>query len=523
MSICAFCLSGETDLPPLASPADAALLHPCPTCLLVAHKTCLTEWFNSLPPSKLKPVSGLNSDPLPNTETYPDPELDGLNINSPFGSVLVLWGLDASYRQALPEMSMAAACPQCKSNIVFQMNQLWLFLATSLVRQSIRDMATYSGLFLGISGAATGVVTLGYVGLARCGLNMLDAMIPQKVLMPLFGRRNGSGGGGPGVNQANLRLSPPISGTDQLDSALSLMNHLKFQLVPLLPVMLWRSRQCSILDCFSTKSPLQSLTNAVSEFLVCNYILSISNHRLVRAVYANIKAAVFLQKMPGITWSDPAIMIGSLIPARWLYDVIFRLTFNRAHFNLAEAASPRNIANSLSEQQMAALETLERRKEALDMRLRATKRVCTKSGGVRDHFWGQLRWLKTLISEGLLLKSAYVRARLWCLKLAACLKNDYSSLFLPHSATVQSVTTVLWPFVAADLGKLVLQWVLRKIPLFKPLPSDKLLLLANLAGLFAVALAKDTFSVYISSKKARRLYDIKILTARAVPTVPGAF
>lgn len=559
--VCAFCLGGDTEIPPFGSAADAEdLILPCATCSLVAHRMCLMDWFNLLPKAQLTPgftageASGGANGSSGGSGAAEDTELGnntgdtdetgnivvGDNgvigdtataINSRWGTLLIQWDNDddtayvpeavVAGGSATPAIFVAAKCPQCKSHIVFQMNHSWISSVAAVVRASVRDMVTYSGVFLGISGAATGVVTLGYVGLARCGLNMLDAMVPQSLLVPLLSRRQQS-------RFEALRLlaalpsspsNPPPS--DRIDRALSVMDHLKFQLLPLLPVMLYRSRQTSWLDCVFSGSVPASLAALAGEFLVGNYVSALTNHRFFRRILSNTYSAVtacFRNKSTaslskaaisaGIDFWDPAVMIGAVVPARWLYHLIYRISFNRAHFDLAVAARPRAIANTVSESDMALLELLENRSVNLQLELRDVSRKSAKLQ------WGKLHVLRFLLSDDYVIRFVSTRARLWWLKTKACLSHDYSGLFLSPLSVLTAVLTFLWPFLAADVGRLLLHRPLSRLGCFSEIPSDKLLLLSNLAGMFVVAFANDAFNLFMSSRRARRLVDVAVVTAR---------
>lgn len=47
-----------------------------------------------------------------------------------------------------------------------------------------------------------------------------------------------------------------------------------------------------------------------------------------------------------------------LVPLRWVYDLFFRMTLNRLHFNIAMSIRPRDIANSLDASELDELEEI---------------------------------------------------------------------------------------------------------------------------------------------------------------------
>lgn len=560
--ICAFCLGGNTEIPPFGSIRDAEdLVKPCSTCSLVAHRKCLLDWFNSLPASKLIRTYGddaallttrpTNENSEANNEAANENENENGNQNQNQNAneneivanevneenivniaLWTLWGSALNWNEDSEPESLEAvtvllstSCPQCKNKITFRMKRLPFLALNNVLRSSLAVAVQYSGVFLGLSGAATGIVTLGYVGLARCGINMLDVVVPSSVLLPLLTRQ-------PRLSLNWLPFSTP-------DKALG-MDQLKFQHVPLLPVMLYRMRYLLILSCVFNSTAKTGVANWVGEFLVCNYISSLGNHTLVKLVYRNTREilAGVLRNPRSITavgiglfvknidWLDPAVMVGSMLPLRWVYDILFRLTINRRHLDLTTAIRPRDVANTLSEAQLSRLEELDNQLGRLHFEFRArTKRATQKPKGTYSrlfhHIRTKLRLASLLLSDDFVLTYAKLKLMTWYYKSKACLQNDYSTTLLYQLAVITCVTTVLWPFLGSDLGKLVFLIILRA-EAFDGVSKDRLVFLSNLVGMAGVAVIKDFFNLYLSAQKARQLSDLSVVYHAATSPRPPA-
>lgn len=557
---CAFCLGGLSEIPPFGTIKDAEdLIAPCSTCSLVAHRKCLLDWFNTIPTSKLTRSHSLESElnnengerntaavgttEDPDNDTDNEPNIMNVTFQSPWMSAVGLFVRDPDYHvhAALADsrsVLLLTSCPQCKCKITFCMKRLAFIGFNSLVRASVSDLVQYAGVFLGLSGAATGIVSMGYVGLARCGINMMDAVVPSSILFPLLSRKKN-----PSLTAGSLIFSGP----DRLDRALSIVDQLKFQHIPLLPVMLYRMRHLLIFSCFFNTTARSALTNWGGELLVCNYISSLGNHIFVKQLFLNLKLYLsHILKSPyslksyqlgalfkNINWWDPNVMVGSLIPARWIYDLVFRLTINRLHFNLTAKIRPRDIANKLSEIDLACLEDLDNHMGRLHFEFRNKARKAKKnvSGPKIVQFAvSKLTMLKLVLSDDILLKYMKVKLLLFYYKSCACLRNDFSSSLLYNLAIVTGVTTVLWPFLASDLGKLIYKFALLRILAFDGITKDKVVFLSNLIGICGVAIVKDVYNLFMGSRKARQLSEMAIVYPRthssptpATANFPGSY
>lgn len=542
---CAFCLGGLLEIPPFGTTKDAEdLIKPCSTCSLVAHRKCLLDWFNSIPAAKLirsqgnlidnddrnmymaSPTTSATEDRDDDTDN--EPNIINVTFQSPWMSSvgLLVRDPDSHVHAALADSQsvlLLTSCPQCKSKITFCMKRLAFLNFNTLVRASMTDLVQYSGVFLGISGAATGIVTMGYVGLARCGINMLDALMPSSLLFPLLSKRK---------NRSIAATSLLFPTPDTLDKSANLVDQLRFQHIPLLPVMLYRMRNLLILSCFFNTTARTAFVNWGGEFLVCNYISSLGNHVLVKNIFLNVKVWFgHLVKNPtlarsyrlgpifsNINWWDPNVMVGALIPFRWVYDLLFRLTINRVHFNLTAKIRPRDIANNLSKDALYRLETLEGNLGSLQFEFRNRSRLANKNihtSKSLQFVTSKLKLFRLLLRDDLVFKYIKLKLTVFFYKSEACLRRDFSSSLLYNLVIITGFTTVLWPFLASDFGKLIYRLVLLRILALDSVDKDKVIFLANLLGMGGVAIVKDVYNLLMASRKARQLSEMSIVYPRA--------
>ncbi|OBA20406.1 hypothetical protein METBIDRAFT_43575 [Metschnikowia bicuspidata var. bicuspidata NRRL YB-4993] len=553
---CAFCLGDNTEVPPFGTLKDAQnMLLPCSTCSLVSHRKCLVDWFNSIPVAQISrnynPDDSDAGDSLI-TDTFPrapdaqpwvfENDVDAeqnvfdVSLRSRWFTVLGQYssgtasptglGTDHANHGENPFMDpdrvfLSAPCPQCKSKITFQVRRLPLLTLNRVIRNTISDTVQYSGILAGLTGAATGIVTMGYVGLARCGVSIIDAIVPVSLISPLFRR-----------NPLALDRLRPQSLLDLLNGQLGsgkssfLAHQLKFQHIPLLPVMLYRMRFLLLLDCIFRKNPTALMTEWISELLLCNYISSLGNHTLVKQVYQNFKtlvakSATTRSSLPqlgllfkDVNWWDPAVMVAATIPARWLYDFIYKFTVNRLHFDLNASVRPRETANSLDPLQLSELEDLETQITGL---LYCISQRVKHARGKNHSFGSYSRLLKEfarLLRDRTAFKYFHLKVLYWYYKLKACMQHDYSSTLLYRLAIVTGVTTVLWPFISVDIGKLIYGLCILRISSFEHVDKDKLKFLSNLLGMALVALTKDVVNLFLCHQKARQLYELTVVTQR---------
>ncbi|KAM9894764.1 hypothetical protein OXX69_011260 [Metschnikowia pulcherrima] len=567
---CAFCLGGTTEVPPFGSLNDAQdMIYPCSTCSLVTHRKCLVDWFNTLPyaqisressdlPSERGEHAG-NGNDMGDFDPQMEPAHEDaesvevvenggenndnvfdLSLRSRWFTVLGQYSSHSASSRAENRhahhddtrntgfVRLSAACPQCKSPITFQIKNSRLMGLHRVLRNTVSDTVQYSGILLGLSGAATGVLTMGYVGLARCGVAMIDAIVPTTLISPLFNRV--------GSNHANKSLASSVNGA----TPYSITSQLKFNHIPLLPVMLYRMRYSSILECLFRKQPRISATEWIGEALICNYISSLGNHTLVRQLYKNARellakpgTAKLLQTgllFRGIDWWHPAVMVGATIPARWLYDLAYRCTVNKLHFDLNTTVSPRDIANTMNPQDFSRLETLE--SQLASMKYSISQRMAHAR---KTAYFGLPREMVSLVRGRTLFRYIRLKVLHWFYTSKACLQHDYSSMTLYRSAILTGFTTVLWPFVSADLGKLVFEAVISRLPSLAHIEKDKLMFLSNLLAMALVAFLKDFVNLSLCYAKAGQVTELTVLTQRdsfpssrqrsteSVPQFPGTY
>lgn len=621
--ICGLCLGGCTEVPPFGTIHDAEdLIHPCPTCSLVTHRKCLRDWFNSLPASKLArsypgvttreiPVSlGLNetdnedldASPALNPNDFSEGFLQDLGNLGGTGipeaqtlHILILPGslgrwfsrIGADLRGDMTQdlaiegpptalsnhfgdsggvtVLLSTPCPQCKTNITFKMKKSLLVTLNSVARNAMTDVVQYGGLFLGVTGAATGIVTVTCVGLARCGLSMLDCLIPSPLLMNLLSKKTAP-------PAFVLALFPVNFAGKKADDMLSwnMMDQFRLSHVPVLPIMMYRMRTSSISKCLFAALDANTIHDWFSELVICNYISSLGSHQLVRSLASNVrKIAVSFAQDPdfklwggsfskelvrGIDFWDTNNMIAMLVPLRWAYDLAFRVTFNRAHFELATNTRPRDITNSLNEEDIGILEETQNELAQCHFRfkkhMKTAKETQTREekerrqrpppafsvpviSSIYQFLKVKLRYFQACFCDGNLHMSyLQLKLRSWYYKTRACIKNDYSGNLLSNSITIRGVTTLIWPFLSADLGRLLYHFVIsRAINTSDTVLKEKLLFLANIVGLLGVAVVKDCVNLYLSTRKARELSQLTIVAPEEQeranfalpPSYPGGY
>lgn len=621
--ICGLCLGGDTEVPPFGTIHDAEdLIYPCSTCTLVTHRKCLLDWFNSLPASKLSrsyPGNGIREIPASldanetdnedidavrarddtNATTFGAEEFQGLTFGADLAEtrtyhILILlqslgrWfsGITSDLRgdmtqepgiEALPAglahpighaegftVLLSTPCPQCKTNITFTMKKSLLATLNTVVRNAMSDVVQYGGILLGVTGAATGIVTITCVGLARCGLSMLDCLIPSPLLMALLSKKTAP-------PPLVLALFPLNFAGKKSDDMLSwnAMDQFRLSHVPVLPIMMYRMRTSSITKCLFASLDANTIHDWFSELVICNYISSLGGHRLVRSLASNIRtmAVRFAQDpefklwgsfsknlLSGIDLWDTNNMIAMLVPLRWAYDLAFRVTVNRAHFELATRTRPRDIANNLNEDDVRILEETQNEIALCQFRFKKNSKAASEAKtreekerrqrpppafsvpvirSIYQFLRAKMLYFQACFQDGNLHKKyLQLKLRSWYYKTWACLRNDYSGTLLPSSITVRGVTTLIWPFLSADLGRILCHFVIsRLVGTNNAVPKEKVLLLANIVGLVSVAVVKDFVNLYMSSRKAKELSQLIIVAPEEPatgnfelpPSYPGGY
>lgn len=551
--ICAFCLGGSTEIPPFGTLKDARdLVYPCSTCSLVTHRKCLVDWFNSVPPKLItrEYTSASTGTDTPNenqdnSETVIDPIENTFNVafRLPWFSVSrsgvgVGAGIGGVENDTIPqvhpnhsEYTLANAghdllrtpCPQCKNMIKFQIQLLRILSLNSLLRRTVSDTVQYSTILLGITGAATGIITMGYVGLARGGVAIVDALVPVSLISPIFQRRAGF----PKLTPQRSLLAL-INGLSSSFDPTFAGNQFKFQHITLLPIMLYRMRYLLIFDCLLPSSGRPLLQKWIGEILVCNYVSSLGNHTLAKQLYRNFntwlaraaKNRLSLFKLgllfKGIDWWNPTVMVALTIPARWAYDLVYRMTANRVYFDLNASVRPLDISNHLTPQVLSHLEGLKSLLAGVQYNIsqRLHKAGRPSKNHQNTNVIGLVKEFVNLFRDCTFYKLVRLKALYWYCKLKACLQHDFSSSLLYRLAIVTGVTTVLWPFVSADLGRLIYSLFILKIPSVAHVDKEKLIFLSNLIGMALVAFLKDTGNLFLCYQKARQLSELTVVTQR---------
>lgn len=568
IDVCSFCLGGETDIPPFGSLRDAEdLVHPCSTCSLTAHRKCLLDWFNSLSSDKLQVVNALTLTEgsvrrphshshdesigvgQPQHETRIHINLSSQQLNNWITNIAAslsgnVTAENLSSNSDSQDSSngfvvlLLAPCPQCKDDIVFSMRRSSFLTFTTATRTLITRSITYGGLFIGITSAVTGVVSMGYIGLTSLGLKMMDSLIPTPLLLKMLTRNTS-----PDATLSNSSLSQVLFGNvnnyaiDNLEQALSkgLIDPLKFSRIPVLPIVLYRMRSTSIMNCLLGSSKENSFNNWLTEFMISGYISSLGNHELFKSVTTNLQHLVLrilqnprsisegLGLLKGINLWKANNMISMLVPLRWVYDLFFRMTLNRLHFNIAMSIRPRDIANSLDASELDELEEIGANIGKLEFKFKSFRDAVDDQ--VEKEFkpkpsYPLITTLYKFIKKKLLyyercfnsnLQFSYSRLKIlsWIHETKACINNDYSSAFLYKSITMRFVTTVLWPIASSKLGNMILKLLLTKK--FSDIPKNQLVLLGNIIGLVAVVFVKDCVNLYLSKKKAEQISQMSVL------------
>lgn len=505
--ICNLCLGDETEIPPFGSLSDAReLIHPCNTCSFVAHKKCLLDWFNSLPPEKLQVID---------SKSLKTVLIDELSSNNTRNSLIDISNMasDEGMRseihinlsprnisdwldRLLPTSSklsssaylfLVAPCPQCKKDIVFSMKRSPLLAINSGIRSILSTGLQYSGIVLTVTSAVTGIVSMGYIGLTSCGLKIIGNLVPQQLLIKLLTK--------------NKSILTPVNYTslfkenylENLENALStgVIDPFKFSRIPILPIMMYRMRQSSIIGNIFGKE----LSNWFLELVISLYFSSLGNNQLASSIYENLISSVtsmiqnplkfyrYLNLLKGVDFNDVNNLIGLVVPMRWVYDLFYRLTINQLNFDLVMSIRPRSIANNFKDYEELELYNA----DLYDM----TKQMINEDQPLKN-------------KGNLLFK--ILKTKLWILnlKLRACLRFDYSTTLNRDSFTIKTLTTLVWPFMSSKVGE-----YLFRLLKFKGGDSDRLF--CNLIGLALVVVAKDLGNLCLNYIKVRQLSKLEVI------------
>lgn len=588
MDTCCFCLGGDRDIPAFGNLEDAKdLITPCSQCSIIGHRKCLLEWFNALPADKIKVVDvksihetrGLNpgDSPITNPVNHEDmgvgqqPLASRIDININTADFTTwLFNLvrtqddfeddfvDEVKSTPLPKSKdnivfLITDCPQCKHEIIFSLKRSGLITLNNNIRGLLTRFVQYGGVFLGFTSAITGVVSMGYVGLTTCGLKFMECLVPGPILVQ-FLTRNYSPNSTNYSNLSNILLTKNDNyAIDNLEQALlkGLVDPLKFSRIPILPIILYKLRSSSLFSTMFTRpsDTLIPFNNWFTELMINGYISSLGGHELIKSITKNViesiqnpSAGINIFRKINFWRTDN--MIAMLIPVRWAYDLFFRLTLNKAYFDLTLKIRPRDIANSLNAREVDRLEELNNSLGDLEARYQSTvimidKQLDEEEAEIeskkpsdaktdnksnqsitvkpRNHY--KLPFVRLIKSKYLLIKSLiktsyftnYFKLKVKSIffKFVASIKHDYSQTYIFNSVTMKCITTMIWPYASSKFGSVLYELALRRM--FPNVPDVKLIFLSNMIGMVAVVFIKDLFNMGLSFHKGKQLSNLSVL------------
>ncbi|EGW31811.1 uncharacterized protein SPAPADRAFT_139937 [Spathaspora passalidarum NRRL Y-27907] len=544
---CSFCLGTDTDIPTFGTLQDAQdFVHPCNTCSLVTHRKCLLDWFNSIPVDELMIVlgrrhhsdNGSNSS-LINEIGVATPSVDQnssfqfrfytqlprwLNNNDSVASTPTPTSTATSsppqpiLNSSLPLSDMVfiiVPCPQCKQQIIFSMRRSKFISFQNSARVFVTRVVNYGGIFLIITSAITGVLSMGYIGLTTCGLKIMDWMVPGTALVQMLTKTTPKKSTSNYISSSLKQLlfgeqSHQSYAIDNLETALvhGLIDPFKFARIPTIPLVLYRMRSSSILECFWGKDRWNTI---YEEIMILGYFSNLGDNELLKGIFHNLAQNLKHPTKPisllsGINLFKISNLISMIIPVRWAYDVLYRLTINRMYFDLALKAQPRQIANHLPPQEMEELERIYSDINQLKGQIhKSTSPSFINSSPLLSSIYKKFQLMKSKNYLQLRLMSHYY-------KTIACLRYDYSNTFTNYSTTTKAITTILWPYVASKVGKFIMKLLVKN-------QSDRNLVLVNMASMIIVAVFKEVFNVWLSKIKSNQRSQIKTVTIEEVDVI----
>lgn len=433
-----------------------------------------------------------------------------------------------------------APCPQCKKWIMFSMKRSLLLTLHTALKSTTAKLVRYGTVFLGITSALTGIASLGYIGLTSVGLKMMDKIIPAPLLIRLLTRKSLLKSQSTYSSLSKLLFGNSASyAVDNLEQALvqGLIDPLKFSRIPVLPIVMYRARSSSIFKLIFGKRDDEFPSALVTEFMISAYISSIGDHALFRAIYSNVKTDVASGLQHGFTIMNPLRnidflstnnIISMLVPLRWIYDLVYRLSFNRAYFNLTMESRPRTIANSLSESEIDQLEDLNSQLNDITTRNRKIyhnidKRIDASSTSSSSSSSFNIPMVSTWVKfaqKQIIYMHALRHTWLKYMKLKlisnvkftwACLRFDYSSPLASNGIIIKTLTTIFWPYLASKVGLLIVPLLRKHFIAYDKLHIDKRILIANIVGLVLVAIGKEFPQLYMARKKVKQMSRIVLV------------
>lgn len=431
------------------------------------------------------------------------------------------------------------ACPQCKKSIVFQIDRpQTLVLREAMATVAIR-IVQYGGMTLGVFSAITGIILTGYLGLTAVGINSMRSIIPSSILAPLLMKKpfkvisrqpsipdpalNWKEDGLLGVilqgarylyRMANgINLAPNVpqqynsiaDNIDNLQDAVieGVVDPSIFNKIPTLPIIMYRMRGSSLLECLFTKEKWpDNLSKIGTELVVSLYLSSWGSLKLgsllARCSWSDLIAWPFWKN---VFLRDPDYILGTLMPLRWLYDFWFRLVVNRIHFRLTLKTVPRAIYNKFRNALTLELIALQMGGIDLDGYLRLTQSTPIS--------WKNEFMYKILLAY----KYNILRLKYWYYETLAVLAMDYSRTMSNQSLIVKSIITTAWPFVSSYIGRLIFRFLTTKFSAkLTGVSRANLLLLSNIIGLCVAVGIKDLANLYDAYTASHQINDVQIMT-----------
>lgn len=548
-NLCCFCLGDNLDIPPFGNILDAQdFVSPCGTCTIQAHRRCLLEWYNSKRAVKVVhgDVTSIAA-AIARGDVDVDDEDSGadstadrdLRIQVEFNTLRSWFSnlFNPAEPQTLPtELSLhdyvLLRCPQCKKHLVFSTKRSGALDNLSQMKAATTNALQCGAVMAGVSAVVAGVASVGVVGLTSWGTSIMHYIIPGQLQVGMLTKRYAPKIGGFGSRGAYS----VFTSTSTLDKALErgVIDPMRVAHIPLLPVVMYMLPTTSIVELFE-KTGKEKVLGLMNEFTVSSYLSSLGGHELIRQVWRNVKRLAIpgapVSLFHGVDFWSPGVMISLLVPARWTYDILFRLTFNRAHLEVTKTAAPRDISNHLTPDLATTLEELSGLEVQQDADIQIKRDLFRREAEKR---WKSLpEWIRQFsmlgsvymsMRSGLFFAMHYVlsptmwnhiktKLLYWVYKLKACFAHDFSTNSIGDSITLKAFSTLMWPILSGELGKVVSKIVSHS---FRNVSRDKVVLLSNLISLVVVVIAKDCIDLYIAHKRAEQVLDMQVIITKKV-------
>ncbi|ODQ78635.1 hypothetical protein BABINDRAFT_167838 [Babjeviella inositovora NRRL Y-12698] len=485
---CWICLGDENERPPLSvREEDRTFVQPC-HCSLQAHRRCLLDWINSTDITS----SFDNHVRLPNNAGWGNREFL-LNITTSETINRIISGLGGDItiqRRAVspgPFLSpshrrssqwkyvIESHCPQCKEPIFLATKASSFLLAQEalglLVKQAVR-----LSLF-GTFGASvlTGLGLFAFGFLTASGYRIMDSLAPPSVQLKLLG-----------VSALGVR---------------TLSKAIEKNLVPMRKIFLVTTLPLYVLSLRSYDSGGMGLTQLLREAYPFFYFDS---------------ANEILNALVRVNSGDPRNMLLQITIIRRLYDLLFKMTFNRLYYRWVRSVKPCFLADRFDPETLVEMERESEREQEIYQEqeaLRIKTPSSEKKSGVVAMLMSVIRALN-VFKDGPGAEKRMIRRHRRRREIQACWKTDFSgtfSIFLSQYLTFFT-TTIVWPVVGQYLGTKVLSKLAyaRELSNRFAVTPDDALWVRNLVGCCVVVVAKDVYNLYVSWKKVKQLRDIEI-------------